>query len=323
MENKQIDENVSQVSREQVKEFYSNAAITAQASLCCPTDYQADDVSHIPADVLKISYGCGSPVSKASIKVGETVMDLGSGGGIDCFIAAKTAGREGKIIGIDMTEEMLSRAEKNRKYVEKNLGYSNIEFRKGLLEDIPVDPESVDIIISNCVINLSTKKHKVFEEIYRTLKNHGRFVISDIVSDREVPEDMRSDKKLWGECISGAVTQQNLIKAIKSSGFYGISLEHDYVWKVVNGIKFSSITFRGWKFTKNKECIYKGQYAIYKGPFQNVSDDDGHTYPAGEPVEICTDTAAKLTNPPYSRDFIIVDLSKEKENTVDCGPKCC
>ena len=319
----QTIENNTEVKREDVKEFYSKAALASQPSLCCPTNYQPEDVSHIPADVLKISYGCGSPVSKASIKEGQTVVDLGSGGGIDCFIAAKTTGKNGKIIGIDMTDEMLSQAEKSRKFVEKKLGYSNIEFRKGVLEDIPVDSDSVDIIVSNCVINLSSIKHKVFEETYRILKNHGRLVISDIVSDSEVPEEMRSDKKLWGECISGAETQQNLIKTAKTAGFYGVSIEHDYVWKEVNGIKFSSITFRGWKFTKGKECLYKGQYAIYKGPFQNVSDDDGHTYPAGEPVEICTDTATKLSQQPYAGSFIIIDTSKKEEEIIECGPKCC
>jgi SAM-dependent methyltransferase len=319
----QTIEKNTEVKREDVKEFYSKAASTLQPSLCCPTNYQAEDVSHIPVDVLKISYGCGSPVSKASIKEGETVEDPGAGGGIDSYIAAKTTGKNGKIIGIDMTDEMLSQAEKSRIYVEKNLGYSNIEFRKGLLEDIPVDSNSVDVIISNCVINLSILKHKVFEEIYRILKNHGRLVISDIVSDSEVPEEMRSDKKLWGECISGAETQKNLIETAKTTGFYGISIGHDYTWKEVNGFKFSSITFRGWKFTKGKECVYKGQHAIYKGPFLNVSDDDGHIYPVGEPVEICTDTATKLTRPPYAGSFIIIDTSKNGDEIIECGPKCC
>lgn len=319
----QTIKNTSTVNREDVKEFYSKAATSPQDSLCCPTDYCSEDVSHIPADVLKISYGCGSPVSKAAIKKGETLVDLGSGGGVDCFIAAKTTGKSGKIIGIDMTDEMLSQAGKSKNYVEKKLGYSNIEFRKGVLEDIPVDSNSVDIIISNCVINLSTLKHKVFEEIYRIVRNLGRFVISDIVSDKDVPEDMKADKKLWGECVSGAVTQQNLIEIAKTAGFYGVSIEHDYVWKVINGIKFSSITFRGWKFTKGDKCVYKGQYAIYKGPFLNVSDDDDHAYPAGKPVEICTDTAAKLTNPPYAGNFIIIDTSKREDEIIECGPKCC
>lgn len=313
----------SKVSREDVKEFYSQAAVTVQPSLCCPTNYKPDDVSHIPEDVLKISYGCGSPVSKAFLKEGETVLDLGSGGGIDCFIAAKSVGKGGKVIGVDMTDEMLSRSNESKKQVENNLGYTNIEFRKGVLEDIPADSGSVDVIISNCVINLSTLKQKVFEEIFRSLKNHGRFVISDIVSDKEVPADMREDKALWGECISGAVTHQSLIEITKNAGFYGVSIEHDYVWKVVKGISFSSVTFRGWKFDKGSKCVYKGQYAVYKGPFKEVSDDDDHTYPIGELVEICTDTAAKLTNPPYAGDFIIIDSSKSEDQVTECGPKCC
>lgn len=315
--------NNSSVTREDVQDYYSQAALSPQPSLCCPTNYRKEDISHIPEEVLNISYGCGSPVLKASIKQGEVVVDLGSGGGIDCFIASKVTGKDGRVIGIDMTDEMMNRARENRKMVAKNLGYSNVEFKKGFLEDIPVDSSLADIIISNCVINLSTSKDKVFQEIFRILKNHGRFVISDIVSDIEVPEKIGTDKKLWGECIAGSITQKRLIETAKSAGFYGVSFEHDYVWKVINGITFSSIVIKGWKFEKNSACIYKGQYAIYKGPFQSVSDDDGHTYHQGERVEICTDTAKKLTMQPYAGDFIIIDSSKNNPTITECGPKCC
>lgn len=318
-----LTKNNSTVRREDINDFYSKAALSPQSSLCCPTNYQAEDTSHIPEEVLKISYGCGSPVQKAFIKKGETVVDLGSGGGIDCFIAAKVTGKTGKVIGIDMTEKMMTQAEENKKLVANNLGFSNVEFKKGFLEEIPVDSGSVDIVISNCVINLSTSKEKVFQEIFRILKNHGRFVISDIISDKEISEEMRSDKKLWGECIAGAITQKNLINITKMAEFYGISLEHDYIWKVIDGITFSSIIFRGWKFEKSSECIYKGQYAIYMGPFQNVSDDDGHTYPVGEPIEVCTDTAEKLSRSPYAGNFVITDSSKKINEITTCGPKCC
>lgn len=316
-------QNNLKITKEDIKDFYSEAATMPQPSLCCPTNYQKEDTSHIPEEVLKISYGCGSPVKKAFIKSRETVVDLGSGGGIDCFIASKVVGKSGKVIGIDMTDKMLTQANKYRKLVAENLGYSNVEFRKGVLEDIQVDSKSADIIISNCVINLSTKKEKVFQEIFRILKNHGRFVISDIVSDKEVPIKMRSDKKLWGECVAGAITQKNLIAIAKTAEFYGVSLEADYVWKMINGITFSSITLRGWKFVKSSKCIYKGQYAIYKGPFGSVSDDDNHTYSIGEPVEICTDTAAKLTKQPYAGYFIIIDPSKDTRDITECGPECC
>jgi len=315
--------NNSKISRNDVKDFYSQAALSPQSSLCCPTNYQPEDISHIPEEVLKISYGCGSPVKKASIKKGDTVVDLGSGGGIDCFIAAKIAGKTGRVIGIDMTDEMLCKANKHKKQVACNLGYSNIEFRKGHLEDIQVASDSVDIVISNCVINLSTTKEKVFEEIFRILNNQGRFVISDIVSDNKVPEKIHSDKKLWGECIAGAIRQKSLIEIAQTAKFYGVSIEHDYVWKVINGITFSSITLRGWKFMNNSKCVYKGQYAIYKGPFQSVSDDENHTYTIGEPVEICADTMEKLIKPPYEGNFIIVDAANNNINAKECGPKCC
>jgi SAM-dependent methyltransferase len=319
--------NISKINRNDVKDFYSQAALSPQSSLCCPTNYQPEDIAHIPEEVLKISYGCGSPVNKASIKKGDTVVDLGSGGGIDCFIAAKIAGKTGRVIGIDMTDEMLSKANEHKKRVACNLGYSNIEFRKGHLEDIQVESASADIVVSNCVINLSTKKEKVFEEIFRILKNQGRFVISDIVSDKNIPEKMRFDKQLWGECIAGAITQKSLIDISKAAKFYGISVEHDYVWKVIDGITFSSITLRGWKFTNSSKCDYKGQYAIYKGPFQSVSDDENHTFPIGEPVEICADTTAKLIKPPYAGNFIIVDPSNnnspQNKSSQECGPNCC
>ena len=151
------------VSREDVRNFYSKAAVSAQESLCCPTQYDAADLSHIPEEVRAISYGCGSQVNRASIRPGETVVDLGSGGGIDCFIAAKLVGESGKVFGIDMTDEMLKVAQTNAIPVAENLGYNNVEFKKGFLEAIPLQDQSVDLVTSNCVINLSTNKKAVFE----------------------------------------------------------------------------------------------------------------------------------------------------------------
>ena len=173
------------VSRSDVRNFYSKAAVSAQESLCCPTQYDSKDLSHIPKEVLKISYGCGSPVGRANLREGEVMVDLGSGGGIDCFIAARHVGKTGRVYGIDMTEEMLGIARKNATLVAENLGYNNIEFRQGYLESIPIDDSSVDLVTSNCVINLSTDKDEVFGEIHRILKPGGRFMISDIISDKE------------------------------------------------------------------------------------------------------------------------------------------
>ena len=141
------------ITREDVRSFYSNAAVSLQESLCCPADYKDEQLSHIPKEVLAISYGCGSPMSRAQIQAGENVADLGSGGGIDCFIAAKMVCKKGKVFGIDMTEEMLQVARKNAKKVSEILGYHNVEFKHGFLEAIPLEDASVDLVTSNCVIN--------------------------------------------------------------------------------------------------------------------------------------------------------------------------
>lgn len=310
------------IVRKSVGEFYAAAAIQPQKELCCPTNYNPADLSHIPPEVLNISYGCGSPVTQANIIHGESVMDLGSGGGVDCFIAAKMAGERGRVVGIDMTDEMLKNANASKEIVARNLGFDNVHFLKGFLEEIPLADECVDLVTSNCVINLSAQKEKVFGEIFRVIRTGGRFVISDIVSDREVPVSMKQDKKLWGECISGAITEAEFFNITRKIGFYGLEIVNRYLYKEVDGFTFYSITARGYKFKKSKECVYTGQYAIYKGPFGSVSDDDGHTYLTGIPVEICTDTAWKLSNPPYKGMFIVSDV-QDTEIKISCGPKCC
>ncbi|MCP3676153.1 MAG: methyltransferase domain-containing protein [Deltaproteobacteria bacterium] len=296
-----------EITREDVISYYGKAAEAPQPALCCPTIYERVETGHIPKEALEISYGCGSPVSQAQIGAGETMVDLGSGGGIDCFIAAKLAGPSGRVIGIDMTDEMLKKALENRVKVVENLGYDNVEFRKGVLEEIPVDGEAVDLVISNCVINLSVDKREVFREIYRVLKDGGRFVISDIVSDRAVPIAMQRDKDLWGECLSGALTVEEFIRYAAEAGFYGTTLLSTTLYRKVEGIRFDSITFQGHKFVKGKECLYRGHQAVYNGPFKSVTDDEEHTFPRGVAVEICTDTAAKLRKPPYDAMFTITD----------------
>lgn len=308
--------------RESVHEFYAVAANESQRELCCPISYNSADVSHIPREVLDISYGCGSPVTLAGIECGESVLDLGSGGGVDCFIAAKMVGETGHVTGIDMTDEMLNNANTSRRIVARNLGFDNVRFIKGFLEEIPLSGDSINLVTSNCVINLSTQKKKIFQEIFRILRVGGRFVISDIVSDREVPLRMKQDKKLWSECISGAITEAEFFQIIKTIGFYGLEVINRYPYKEVDGFNFYSITVRAYKYQKSKECKYIGQYATYKGPFSSASDDDGHTYPVGIPVEVCTDTAWKLSNAPYKGMFILSDV-QGTDGKTSCGPGCC
>jgi radical SAM/Cys-rich protein len=303
--------------RDNVKYFYRDAAIRPKRELCCPTNFETKDLSYIPKEVLEVSYGCGSPISLAQPKQGEVVVDLGCGAGIDCFIAAKEVDITGKVIGIDMTEEMLDKANKTLEIVARNLGFLNCEFRQGYLEDIPVESESVDLVTSNCVVNLSPDKSLVFAQIYRILKDGGRFVISDIVADKEVPAYLRSNQRLWGECISGALTQAEFLSKAKEAGFYGLQILKNFKYREVEGIQFCSVTVRGYKFKKGKDCVYVGQYATYLGPYTEVHDDDGHTFPRGVAIEICTDTAKKLAEPPYAGNFIITDVKK------DSGPNPC
>jgi len=314
-------------TRESVKEFYSRAAREPQASLCCPGGYPADETSHIPREVIDRFYGCGSPVSLAGIMPGETVLDLGSGAGIDCFIAAKKTGRTGKVIGVDMTDEMLKVADENKKAVSENLGYKNVEFRKGFLEEIPVDSKSVDLITSNCVINLSPDKKKVFSGMWRALKDHGRIVVSDIVSDREIPEHLKKDEQLLGECISGSLTETRFLSCLEQAGFYGIEVLDRKYWKSVENIAFYSVTVRGYKFEKSAGCVYAGQYAAYKGPFKFIIDDEGHVFPRNQAVEVCTDTALKLSAAPYSGMFIITESEGKPGDNTCCTPNggtgCC
>jgi radical SAM protein with 4Fe4S-binding SPASM domain len=306
------------LGRKVVREFYGEAAETPQESLCCPVQPEPEDLSHIPEEVVERFYGCGSPVGSADIREGEVTLDLGSGAGIDVFIAAKKVGSEGKAIGVDMTDRMLEQAEKARPMVGKNLGYDVVEFRKGYLEEIPAEDSSVDLVTSNCVINLSPDKKLVFSEMWRILKDHGRLVVSDIVAEEEVPAKYRQDPRLWGECISGALTEEEFMSNLERAGFYGLQVLKRIFWREVEGYRFYSVTVRGYKFEKKAGCVFVGRTATYQGPFKGISDEEGHWFPRGVPVEICSDTAAKLSNLPYAGMFIITDPTISEQDAYSC-----
>ena len=323
-----LSEEVMERSRLTVRAFYGDAAEQPKAELCCPVQPDADDLAHIPREVVDRFYGCGSPVTAAALAVGESMVDLGSGAGIDCFIAAKKVGSDGRVYGIDMTDQMLDVARACQPKVAQALGYDAVEFRKGYLEQIPIEDRLADVVTSNCVINLSPDKPRVLREIWRVLKDHGRMVVADIVSDRDVPPKMRADGQLWGECIGGALTEEAFLSAVERSGFYGVSILQKSFWKEVQGCTFSSVTVRGYKFEKKAGCEYVGQYAVYLGPQKAVVDEEGHLFPRGTPIEVCTDTASKLSNPPYTGSFAIVDgpTSPRDVTAADdpgCGPGCC
>ena len=304
--------------RKIVREFYGQAAEQPQAELCCPTMYDPEDVGHIPQEVIERFYGCGSPVTAANVQRGEVYVDLGSGAGIDCFIAAKRVGPTGRVIGIAITDQMLAVARENQRKVAASLGYEVVEFRKGFLEEIPVETKTADVVTSNCVVNLSPDKPKVFAELWRILKDHGRAVIADIVSDREVPPRLKVNERLWGECIVGALTEEQFLAMLEQAGFYGLSVLKKTFWKMISarpegqgaggeGYTFYSVTVQGFKFEKTQRCTYVGQVAIYRGPFKAILDEEGHCFPRNVAVQVCTDTASKLSQPPYAGLFTIVE----------------
>ncbi|HEV8657277.1 MAG TPA: methyltransferase domain-containing protein [Thermoanaerobaculia bacterium] len=309
--------------RAKVREFYGAAAQAPVAELCCPTKYDDSAISHIPRDVLDRFYGCGSPMTAAGIKEGEVVVDLGSGAGIDVFIAAKFVGATGKAIGVDMTDRMLHVARENQPRVAAALGYDVVEFREGFLEQIPVDSKSVDLVTSNCVVNLSPDKPRVFAETWRVLKDHGRILISDIVSEKPVPPRLKVNPQLWGECLVGALTQEEFLSELERAGFYGLEVLKKTYWKDVEGYPFFSITVRGYKFEKTSACVFKGHRAVYLGPAKAFLDEEGHQFPRNEPYEICTDTVAKLSNPPYKGMFAILEPGEERAGYACCGPQGC
>ena len=233
--------------KKNVKETYGKIAKTegsccASSSSCCSTytlccgeaksavsgsklvGYTDAELDTIP-EGADLGLGCGNPVALASLKEGEVVLDLGSGAGIDCFLAANKVGQSGKVIGVDMTPEMLDRARENA--IRGN--YSNVEFRLGEIENLPVESGSVDVVISNCVINLSSDKRRVFDEAYRVLKPGGRLMVSDIVLDKELPETLRNSIEAYVSCVAGASPKSEYLDLIRASGFQNINIDGENI----------------------------------------------------------------------------------------------
>ncbi len=296
---------IDEITRK-VSERYAKAASTGE-QMCCPTSYDMANLrSFIPEEVLKISYGCGTPAGLKTVSQGETVLDIGSGGGIDCFEASRLVGPSGHVIGIDMTDTMLGIARKNAAVVAENLGYpaSNVEFRKGLADAMPVEDATIDLIISNCVINLAPDKRKVFREMFRVAKPGGRFTISDIVSDQLVPQYLVHDTARWGDCLSGALTLTEYMAGMTEAGFLGVHLIKSSPWQVIDGIHFFSVTLTGYKLPIMSSAPAV-RYATLRGPFSRVVDERGTVYQRGIPQPIAGETAALLSLSPLEPHFAL------------------
>lgn len=344
-----------------VRRRYATGAQQKEAALCCPVTYDDRYLKVIPPEVIEKDYGCGDP--SRYLREGETVLDLGSGTGKICFIAAQVVGPTGKVIGVDMTDEMLTVARRNAPIVAERIGYANVEFRKGRIQDLALDlelldrelksrpiadadaflkagelaeelrvkhplvaAESVDVVVSNCVLNLveSAAKKQLFAEIHRVLKRGGRAVISDIVSDEDVPVELQNDPELWSGCISGALREDLFLKAFEEAGFYGITLlkRDAQPWRSVQGIEFRSVTVEAFK-GKQGPCFERNQAVIYKGPFREVLDDDGHRLRRGERVAVCDKTYQLYRKPPYREHFEFVEpvteIPLDQAKPFDCS----
>jgi arsenite methyltransferase len=327
-----------------VRDRYSQGAVAVERDLCCPAGYDPKLLEIIPQEVLERDYGCGDPTRY--LRSGETVLDLGSGAGKVCFIASQVVGSSGRILGVDMNDEMLAVARRNAPEVARRLGYANVQFRKGKIQDLALDFEkleawleenpvrtamdlsrleatlgrlqatepliadnSIDVVVSNCVLNLvrPEDKQKLFSEIFRVLRRGGRAVISDIVSDEDVPDHLKADPDLWSGCISGAFREDLFLEAFEQAGFYGISLleRQEEPWRTVEGIEFRSVTVVAYK-GKEGPCRDQKHAVIYHGPFRQVEDDDGHVLKRGIRTAVCEKTFRIYSQDPYRSHFDLV-----------------
>jgi ubiquinone/menaquinone biosynthesis C-methylase UbiE len=243
-------ENIKEVVREKYGEGAKRVS-SGGASACCGTSpsssiegcdpitsnlYGAADAAAVPEAALQASLGCGNPTALAKLQPGETVLDLGSGGGIDVLLSARRVGPTGKAFGLDMTDEMLAVAEENK----RKSGLTNVEFLRGEIENIPLPDNSVDVIISNCVINLSGDKDRVFKEAFRVLKPGGRFAVSDVVVRGEVPAAIRKSMELWVGCVAGALSDRDYRQKLAAAGFEAIDIEATRVYNVDDAREFLS-----------------------------------------------------------------------------------
>jgi len=346
------------MSTASVLERYSQGAKAREAELCCPVDYDSSLLELLPREIVERDYGCGDP--SRYVRPGDTVLDLGAGGGKICYMAAQLVGDGGRVIGVDMNDDMLDLARRHQAAMAEKLGGDRVDFRKGYIQDLalslteteawlaerpvktsadlsalhafqdaqrrdnPMIPDqSVDLVVSNCVLNLVSERDRqqMIREIHRVLKPMGRVAISDIVADEAVPAALKADPALWSGCISGAFHEKGFADAFVDAGFVGVSYDkwEATPWQVVDGIEFRSVTLLATR-PDTVECLDYGHAVIYRGPFSEVTDDEGHMFPRGERMAVCERTFRLLMQGPYRDDFIGISPQEPGQPRPWCAP---
>lgn len=346
----------------EVKNRYAAGAEAAEAELCCPVDYDPTYLKIIPREIIERDYGCGDP--SRYVEAGETVLDLGSGGGKICYILSQKVGPAGSVIGVDVNDTMLALARKYQDEIARKVGHGNTDFRKGRIQDLAlsldkaqawldrhpvrtvddlqafeaecdrlrreeplISSDSVDVIVSNCVLNLvkPADKRQLFNEMFRVLKKGGRCVISDIVCDEPPTAAIMNDPKMWSGCISGAFGEAEFLQMFEEAGFYGVEVlvRQEEPWRTIDGIEFRSLTVRAYK-GKQGPCYEHNQAVVYKGPWKQVRDDDNHVFLRGERMAVCKKTYDIMTDPngPYASHMIGIEpieaVRPEDAKLFDC-----
>jgi ubiquinone/menaquinone biosynthesis C-methylase UbiE len=325
-----------------VSERYSQGARAPQEALCCPVDYDPGLLAMLPEEIIAKDYGCGDP--SRYVQAGDVVLDLGSGGGKICYLAAQLVGPQGRVIGVDMNDDMLALARKYQADMARRFGGDRVRFLKGYIQDLALDPDaldrqlrehpvadrqgyaelrawevrqrrerplvadaSVDLVISNCVLNLVSdeEKEQLVREIFRVLKPGGRVAVSDIVSDRPVPAALKQDPELWSGCIAGAFQDSEFLRTFADNGFHAVCYDkwEAQPWRVVEGIEFRAVTLTACK-GESAETYTEHRSLIYRGPFAAVIDDTGQHHVRGERSRVTAAQHALLTGAAYRDAFI-------------------
>ncbi|WP_305908624.1 methyltransferase domain-containing protein [Methylomarinum sp. Ch1-1] len=327
---------------ESVKNYYGEVLKSNQdlkTSACCTLDampwHLRPFLTDLHPEVVSRFYGCGSPLPPAL--EGQTVLDLGCGSGRDCYLLSRLVGESGRVIGVDMTEEQLAVAKKHCDWHAERYGYarSNVEFVHGQIENLAsagIDDNSIDVVVSNCVINLSPDKRQVLTEIFRVLKPGGELYFSDVYADRRISEALKLDPVLLGECLGGALYWEDFRRIMQELGCPDvrvvkenpISLDDPEVAAKIGMVNFRSVTVRAFKMPLEDRCEDFGQVAIYKGTIaehpHGFDLDDHHHFETGRPLRVCGNTADMLGSSRYAEHFELIGDKSTHFGLFDCAP---